>query len=206
MYDPDTGLVRFGARDYDPVTGRWTAKDPIGFNGGDTNVYGYGLGDPVNNVDPSGLNIWIEGPSDDEPSLHKSINIGDPKGEYYSFSFAINGGGQVYEDESPGGPIERYMETTAAQDHMALKWLAEQEAADNEKWYGPNTCRTYSDEKFEQFKWRLGLRESQPPNRPVVEQSTFRKVKDRVLIPAGLGYLFRRWLTSTTGALFSSSS
>ncbi len=31
LYDPDTGLVRFGARDYDPQTGRWTAKDPILF-------------------------------------------------------------------------------------------------------------------------------------------------------------------------------
>jgi RHS repeat-associated protein len=33
LYDRDTGLVRFGARDYDPETGRWTAKDPIGFGG-----------------------------------------------------------------------------------------------------------------------------------------------------------------------------
>src|SRR5205823_2406689 len=28
LYDHDTGLVRFGARDYDPKTGRWTTKDP----------------------------------------------------------------------------------------------------------------------------------------------------------------------------------
>jgi RHS repeat-associated protein len=34
LYDADTGLVRFGARDYDPETGRWTAKDPIAFAGG----------------------------------------------------------------------------------------------------------------------------------------------------------------------------
>jgi RHS repeat-associated protein len=32
LYDGDTWLVRFGARDYDPSTGRWTAKDPILFN------------------------------------------------------------------------------------------------------------------------------------------------------------------------------
>ena len=31
LYDPDTKLVRFGARDYDPLTGRSTGKDPIGF-------------------------------------------------------------------------------------------------------------------------------------------------------------------------------
>lgn len=55
LYDVDTGLVRFGARDYDAETGRWTTKDPIGFGGGDTNLYGYVDSDPVNFVDPSGL-------------------------------------------------------------------------------------------------------------------------------------------------------
>lgn len=34
LHDRDTGLVRFGFRDYDPDTGRWTAKDPIAFAGG----------------------------------------------------------------------------------------------------------------------------------------------------------------------------
>ncbi|MGH9892171.1 MAG: RHS repeat domain-containing protein [bacterium] len=34
LYNRDTKLVRFGARDYDPETGRWTAKDPIWFRGG----------------------------------------------------------------------------------------------------------------------------------------------------------------------------
>ncbi len=33
LHDRDTGLVRFGCRDYDPETGRWTAKDPIRFAG-----------------------------------------------------------------------------------------------------------------------------------------------------------------------------
>jgi uncharacterized protein RhaS with RHS repeats len=47
--------VRFGVRDYDPETGRWTAKDPIRFAGGDMNLYGYVLNDPVNWVDPWGL-------------------------------------------------------------------------------------------------------------------------------------------------------
>jgi RHS repeat-associated protein len=54
LVDGDTGLVRFGARDYDPQTGRWTAKDPILFGGGDTNLYGYVWGDPVNYIDENG--------------------------------------------------------------------------------------------------------------------------------------------------------
>jgi len=54
VYDRDTRLVRFGARDYDPEVGRWTAKDPIRFGGGDANLYGYVVGDPVNALDPYG--------------------------------------------------------------------------------------------------------------------------------------------------------
>jgi RHS repeat-associated protein len=55
LHDRDTGLVRFGYRDYSPELGRFTAKDPIDFNGGDTNLYAYVMNDPVNLVDPLGL-------------------------------------------------------------------------------------------------------------------------------------------------------
>ena len=55
LYDPDTGLVRFGVRDYDAETGRWTAKDPIGFGSGALSLYGYVLNNPVTWIDPWGL-------------------------------------------------------------------------------------------------------------------------------------------------------
>ena len=57
IYDQHTKLTRFGARDYDAYIGRWTTKDPIRFNGGDTNLFGYVLADPINGIDPEGK--WI---------------------------------------------------------------------------------------------------------------------------------------------------
>lgn len=53
LYDLTTGLLRFGARDYDPSIGRWLNKDPIRFASG-SNFYVYVKNDPINFVDPSG--------------------------------------------------------------------------------------------------------------------------------------------------------
>jgi len=61
LHDRDTGLVHFGNRDYDPDVGRWTAKDPFLFEGGDTDLFGYVLNDPVNAVDPLGLESILPG-------------------------------------------------------------------------------------------------------------------------------------------------
>src|SRR5438270_5180031 len=47
-------FTRSGARDYDPVTARWTTKDPVGFEGG-ANVYASSTADFVNTIDPFGL-------------------------------------------------------------------------------------------------------------------------------------------------------
>ncbi|HEX6504455.1 MAG TPA: RHS repeat-associated core domain-containing protein [Terriglobales bacterium] len=60
LYDQNTKLLRFGARDYNPAVGRWTIKDPILFAGGDTDLYGYVLGDPVNHIDPTGFGGFDE--------------------------------------------------------------------------------------------------------------------------------------------------
>ena len=49
-----TGLVNFRMRWYDPTTGRWLSKDPIGLNGG-LNLYSFCGGNPLNDIDPYGL-------------------------------------------------------------------------------------------------------------------------------------------------------
>ena len=65
LYDTDTKLTRFGARDYDAEAGRWTAKDPLSFAAGDANLYGYVLSDPVNFFDADGLESdWVQDAGD----------------------------------------------------------------------------------------------------------------------------------------------
>ena len=59
LEDPDTGLVHFGYRDYDPSVGRFTAKDPLGDTGGDHDLYDYCLDDPVSMHDPLGLDPFL---------------------------------------------------------------------------------------------------------------------------------------------------
>jgi RHS repeat-associated protein len=52
--DPVTGLYYYSYRYYDPVTGRWPTRDPIGEYGG-INLYGFVGNDGVNDVDALGL-------------------------------------------------------------------------------------------------------------------------------------------------------
>lgn len=58
-WDREAGLYYYRARYYDPMAGRFISKDPIGFAGGDVNLYGYVQNNPVNLIDPSGLCKWV---------------------------------------------------------------------------------------------------------------------------------------------------
>src|SRR3989337_3487390 len=54
VMDEGSGLLYMRARYYDPATGRFISKDPIGWAGG-LNLYNYVGGNPVNFIDPFGL-------------------------------------------------------------------------------------------------------------------------------------------------------
>jgi len=54
LVDADTLLLRFGARDYDAQTGRWTARDPVRFSGGH-NPFVYVENEPISGMDAAGL-------------------------------------------------------------------------------------------------------------------------------------------------------
>lgn len=52
--DPDTGLLFYRTRFYDPAIGRFLSEDPMGLMGG-LNLYAYVENEPTNNSDPFGL-------------------------------------------------------------------------------------------------------------------------------------------------------
>ena len=60
-YDSETGLYFYRARYYDPAIGRFISEDPIGFSGGDLNLYAYVRNNPVKYKDPLGLIIDWQG-------------------------------------------------------------------------------------------------------------------------------------------------
>ena len=53
--DRGTKMLRFGVRDYGGNVGRWITKDPLGFDSGDENLYGYLKNAPIDKADASGL-------------------------------------------------------------------------------------------------------------------------------------------------------
>jgi len=56
-----TGVYYYRARYYHPGLQRFISEDPVGFLGGDVNLYGYVGGNPLSFVDPSGLDwIWSQ--------------------------------------------------------------------------------------------------------------------------------------------------
>lgn len=54
-WDGDSELYYYRARWYDPVVGRFVSEDPIGFDGGDSNLLSYVVNSPYDLSDSSGL-------------------------------------------------------------------------------------------------------------------------------------------------------
>ena len=91
MAEPN-GLYYMRARYYDPSVGRFISEDPLGFGGGDVNLSAYVRNNPVNRIDPNGLNpallieaeelLEAEAPFIEEEAVALSERYGPPVVEW----------------------------------------------------------------------------------------------------------------------------
>jgi RHS repeat-associated protein len=132
LYDRDTGLVRFGARDFDSEIARWTARDPIGFGGGDGNVYAYVAGDVVNMTDPTGLDTSVctyRASTFGINHNHTGLKVGnDPSRGFYPNGLALMTRGHMRTDDSAELIDCLPLGTTAEQDDTIRSCLNRIEA------------------------------------------------------------------------------
>ncbi len=115
-YDVESGFYYYRNRYYNPETGRFITKDPIGFAGGDVNLYRYVKNNPVNFVDPYGLwrgilpgwgprahherNKYQDCP-DREPGKGGGDGCGDGEDWYYEGRSPTHGGYKSYRGTGP---------------------------------------------------------------------------------------------------------
>jgi RHS repeat-associated protein len=74
FYDDETGLHYNFNRYFNPKIGRYLRVDPIGFLGGDTNLYEYTKDNPVNRFDALGLFWWVSRKKDNAKALAVCCN------------------------------------------------------------------------------------------------------------------------------------
>ncbi|MFM6776107.1 MAG: RHS repeat domain-containing protein, partial [Dolichospermum sp.] len=81
-FDQEIGLYYYRARYYDANTGRFLSEDPIGFDGGDSNLYRYVSNNTITLIDPFGLQAC--GCPDEGNSLSRA---GQGSANYFGASF-----------------------------------------------------------------------------------------------------------------------
>jgi hypothetical protein len=86
------------ARFYDPQLGRFISEDPIGFGGGDINLYGYVWQSPLRLRDPLGLDGWAQGDIADwaDPRIEAVRRWLEPNPDNINWNTLINYGGNTW--------------------------------------------------------------------------------------------------------------
>lgn len=147
-------ILEFGSRgrrrEYDPEVGRWLQRDPINFKGGDTNLYGYVLNDPINFVDHTGLSVTVFYYGGGTGHIGISIN-GQPKDSegYYP---APGGPGAVLPDiqEQGGSPITAVtLPTTQTQEKAVREYLNQLSENPGDYDLFTNNCATQARKALE---------------------------------------------------------
>jgi RHS repeat-associated protein len=90
--DQATGLYHMGARFYDPTIGRWLSEDPVQdtYNPAALNFYAYVLNNPINWVDPTGLQTCDQACLEElnrqrQDAARRAMGTADPVAAYLGY-------------------------------------------------------------------------------------------------------------------------
>jgi RHS repeat-associated protein len=163
LYDVHTGLVRFGARDYDPRFGRWVSKDPSLFAARGVNLYQYAMADPVNFADMTGRDVCVY--SSSQGYHHQWLGFNGDSSQSYGFwpgTSPVWGPGQLRspdwrsKETSDPGTTATCRQSSAAEDEQLKDWIKNTypiNQVDSQHYYSPgiSDCRAFTGEAMRQM-------------------------------------------------------
>jgi RHS repeat-associated protein len=167
-WDRETGLYYYRARYYDPVEGRFISRDPIGFAGGDVNLYGYVQNNPVNWTDPSGeyAEVIISDSrmiSQGSQFGHVAINInGTVYSRAHSGWFVIDASTYIHRQQAFRDSIGLELNTTSKEESIMLELLNNRIKANEKYDISRNSCSSNVADALEQVgihvygPWQFG--------------------------------------------------
>jgi RHS repeat-associated protein len=146
-YSSKSGLIYFGARYYDPRVGRWITKDLIPA----VNLYVYCKNNPLNLVDPFGLDTYYVNRVMGGESTQDSTPTTTPTNNPYSHSFvAITDNGTVTDTFSWGnGGQSRWFHNDPVDMAAAQKAIDTGVGVD---WYGGEDLDPFVAAEYEKRK------------------------------------------------------